>query len=212
MSWTIYFNSKQQTTWFPLQSKSPLESNALSHPSLPRFYALLEGFFLDALPFCHYTHLDGLHTFKTGPLDDHLQLGERKTSHRAIGSNVLLGQILRALWANNYLSCHISHLFSCTERSKCHRISFIDLLIVWLCGKNSFWTMPITSKNVNHPITFQRDCVQWLYIEKIKVGNFSLNIEVEKKHCLTKFRQVAETSIKNSKWGPELLIQNQVEI
>ena len=36
-SQTIYFNSKQQNAWFPLQS-NPLNTNTLSHPSSLRFY------------------------------------------------------------------------------------------------------------------------------------------------------------------------------
>ena len=59
----------------------PLESNALFHPSLPRFYALLEGFFWDAPQLHCYGPLDGLHTIKMGPLDDPLQLGEQKKNH-----------------------------------------------------------------------------------------------------------------------------------
>ena len=56
----------------------PLKSNALFHPSLPHFYALLGGFFWNAPQFHHYSPLDGLHVFKTGPLDDPLELGEKK--------------------------------------------------------------------------------------------------------------------------------------
>ena len=58
---------------------TPLESNALFHHSLPRFYALLEGFFWDAPQLRRYGPLDGLHAFKTGPLDDPLELGENKS-------------------------------------------------------------------------------------------------------------------------------------
>ena len=62
----------------------PLESNALFHPSLPRFYALLEGFFWDAPQLRRYGPLDGLHAFKTGPLDDPLELsGEKKNVTRS---------------------------------------------------------------------------------------------------------------------------------
>ena len=47
----------------------PLKSNVLSYCSLPCFYALLKGFFRDAPQLCCYSPLDGLHTFKTGPLE-----------------------------------------------------------------------------------------------------------------------------------------------
>ena len=63
----------------------PLESNALFHPSLPRFYALLEGFVWDAPQLRGYGPLDGLHAFKTGPLDDPFELGEKK---KATGSKI----------------------------------------------------------------------------------------------------------------------------
>lgn len=56
---------------------NPLESNALSHPSLPCIYALLEGFSWDAPELRRYDPLDDLHTFKEGPLDDPLSLGKR---------------------------------------------------------------------------------------------------------------------------------------
>lgn len=58
-----------------------LNSNALFHPSLSRFYALLEGFFWNVLQLCHYSTLDGHHIFKGGLLDDPLELGEKKKSH-----------------------------------------------------------------------------------------------------------------------------------
>ena len=61
----------------------PLASNTLFHPSLPRFYALLEGFFWDAPQLCCYGPLDGLHAFKMGPLDDPLELGEKKKVTRS---------------------------------------------------------------------------------------------------------------------------------
>ena len=77
VSQTSYFNSKQQTTWFPFKV-IPLASNALFHPTLPRFYALLEGFIWDAPQLRHYGPLDGLHAFKTGPLNDPFELGEKK--------------------------------------------------------------------------------------------------------------------------------------
>ena len=78
---TIYFNSKQQTTWFPLQSNViPLKSDALFHPSLPHFSALLEGFFWDATQLHHYSPLGGLHAFKTGPLMIHWAWGKEKSN------------------------------------------------------------------------------------------------------------------------------------
>ena len=61
----------------------PLESNALFHPALPRFCALLEGFFWDAPQLCRYGPRDGLHAFKTGPVDDPLELGEKKKVTRS---------------------------------------------------------------------------------------------------------------------------------
>ena len=81
----------------------PLESNALFHPSMPRLYALLEWFFWAAPQLHRYGPLDGLHAFKTGPLDDPLELGEKKKVARSkirwIGrlfqyGDVLLGQEL----------------------------------------------------------------------------------------------------------------------
>lgn len=50
-SQTIYFNSKQEIMWFPLQINPP-ESNELFHTSLLRFYTLLEAFILDDSQFC----------------------------------------------------------------------------------------------------------------------------------------------------------------
>ena len=81
----------------------PLKSRARFHPSLPRFYALLEGFFWNASQLCCYSPLDGLHVFKTGPLDDPLELDEKQkvtwNKVRWIGTlfqqgNVLLSQEL----------------------------------------------------------------------------------------------------------------------
>ena len=66
MPQTIYFNSKQATR-FPLQSNSPsFLYTFLSF--LPRFYALLKGFFWDALQCHRYGPLDGLSVFKIGSL------------------------------------------------------------------------------------------------------------------------------------------------
>ena len=59
----------------------PLESNALFHPSLPHFYALLKIFFWDAPRLHRYSPIDGLQAFKTGSLDDPHELGEKKKSH-----------------------------------------------------------------------------------------------------------------------------------
>ena len=59
-----------------------LESNALSHPTVPRFYVLLEGFFMDATQLHRYSLLRGLHTFKTGPLNDPFEHGEKKNTTR----------------------------------------------------------------------------------------------------------------------------------
>ena len=73
------------------------------HPSLPRFCAPLEGFFWDAPQLRRYSPLDGPHAFKTGPLDDPLELGKKKkvtqSKIRWIGrlfqyGDVLLGQEL----------------------------------------------------------------------------------------------------------------------
>ena len=47
-----------------------LEFNALSYYPLARFYELLEEFFWDTPQLRRYGPLDGLHTFKTNPLDD----------------------------------------------------------------------------------------------------------------------------------------------
>ena len=111
MSQAIYFNSKQQITWFPRQS-NPLESNGLFHPSPPHFCALLGGFLCTAgriplhcwedssallggflctagriplgtpqLP--GYGPLDGLHPSKRVPLMIPLSLGKEKKSHGA---------------------------------------------------------------------------------------------------------------------------------
>ena len=56
----------------------PFESNSLSHLLMLRFYALLEGFFLDALHLFCYSPLDGLHSSKTGLLDGPFELREKK--------------------------------------------------------------------------------------------------------------------------------------
>ena len=60
----------------------PLESNALSHPSLLHHYALLEELFWNAPQLYQYVLLDGLHAFKMGPLSViPLRLGKRKMPH-----------------------------------------------------------------------------------------------------------------------------------
>lgn len=79
MSQTIYFNSKLHG--FPFKVPT-LESNALFHPSLSHFYALLEEFFLGSPQLHCYNPLDGLNALKTGHLDDPLELREKKLSYR----------------------------------------------------------------------------------------------------------------------------------
>lgn len=59
-----------------------LASNLMQH-SLPHLYALLEAFLLDAPQLRHYSLFDGLHVFKTGPLDDFLELREKEKSRGA---------------------------------------------------------------------------------------------------------------------------------
>ena len=49
-------------------------------------YALLNGFFKDALRFRRYDIFDGFHTFKTNFLDDLVKLKKKKNSHRARSS------------------------------------------------------------------------------------------------------------------------------
>ena len=51
----------------------------IPYPSLPHYYAVLERFFWDAAQLCHFDPLDGLDTFKIGPLDNTLNL--EKKSH-----------------------------------------------------------------------------------------------------------------------------------
>ena len=55
-----------------------LESNKASYLSLLRFIALLEGFSWNAPKLNRYGPLDVLYTFKLGPLDGPLDLGEKK--------------------------------------------------------------------------------------------------------------------------------------
>lgn len=43
-----------------------LESNALFHPLLARFYALVEGFFLDIPQLCRKDLFNGLYAIKRG--------------------------------------------------------------------------------------------------------------------------------------------------
>ena len=71
VSQTIYFSSEQYGVHF---KEISLEANALFHSSLPQ----MEGFFWDAPQLHRYSTLDGLHSFKTVPLDDPLELGEKK--------------------------------------------------------------------------------------------------------------------------------------
>ena len=78
VSQTIYFNFKQQTTWFHFQ-EIYFKSNALTYFSLPRFYALFKEFFYDILQLRRYGPFDGFHAFKT----DSLHLEWRRKSHGA---------------------------------------------------------------------------------------------------------------------------------
>ena len=59
VSQMIYFKAKLQTTSCPLQ-RIPLESNTLSHPSLPLLHALLEGFFRDPPQLCRHGLFDAV--------------------------------------------------------------------------------------------------------------------------------------------------------
>ena len=54
------------------------ENNLLSYPSLPGFYALLEGFFEDISQLLHYDSLDCLTPNKISSLDDFLELGVKE--------------------------------------------------------------------------------------------------------------------------------------
>ena len=115
VSQRIYFNSKQKTTWFPLQI-IPLESNALPHSPQPYVYALLEGFFWDT----SQLRLDVLHGFKKSSLDDFLEFEEKKSSH-GVRSEVFSKTVMflsakkcriyRTLWTGG-LSWWSSHNFS----------------------------------------------------------------------------------------------------
>ena len=67
-----------QTTNHMIFSSFPLESNALSDPSLPCINLLMEGFFWDASQLCYYGILNGLHAFKMSSLDNALKFGEKK--------------------------------------------------------------------------------------------------------------------------------------
>ena len=60
----------------------PLNSNRIQNLSLPRFYALQEGFSSDDSPVCQYGPYNGLRVLKTGPLDDPLNLAKRNKSSR----------------------------------------------------------------------------------------------------------------------------------
>ncbi len=53
-------------------------SNGFYHSSLPRHYALLGGFSWDAQQLRRFGPFDDFHAFKMGPLDDPLELGEKK--------------------------------------------------------------------------------------------------------------------------------------
>lgn len=56
----------------------PIESNVFSHPFLPRFYVLPEGFFLADPQLRRYGPLDGPQVLKTDPLDDPFKVGKNK--------------------------------------------------------------------------------------------------------------------------------------
>lgn len=121
----------------------------------------------------------GLHTFKIGPLDDPIRVREKKKvtsgeqgscSSKAMLFSAKNCRILRALWAgallrwsSHDLSSHNSCLSSCTEKSKCHRNFFIDLMIdqdIMLDDNticvNLFYPYLTTHPS---PITFQTDLV-----------------------------------------------------
>ena len=72
------FQFQRKTTWSPLQIIS-LKTNALSHPSLPSFYALLEGSFREAIYFVAMTLLMISMPTKWVPFS----LQKRKKSHGA---------------------------------------------------------------------------------------------------------------------------------
>ena len=142
VSQTIYFNSKQQTTWLPHQV-FPLELNALFHHSLlctsmhcwnnssrMSLSSVITDLLMASMP------------SKRVHLMIPLSLGERKKSHRAWSGeqegcsttamffSARNCQMFRVLWAgalswwsSHNLSCRNSRLFSRTERSKSCRIS-----------------------------------------------------------------------------------------
>ena len=143
------------------------------------------------------------------PLMIPLSLGKRRKSHGArsceqggFSSTVMFFsarncRMLRALWAgalswwsSHDLSCHNSRLFSRTDRSKSRRISLQTCwLIVWPCGKNSLWTMPLTSQNVNNmTLTFDFDCLDFFrprWGRRLPLTALALGFQVELKNsCL----------------------------
>ena len=60
-------------------SKYPCQIILVYNPSMK----LLEGFFKDASQLYHYVPVDGLQTFKTGPLDNPLEFGQMKKVTRS---------------------------------------------------------------------------------------------------------------------------------
>ena len=102
VSQMIYFKSNYKLQVVPFKV-IPLESNALSHPSLPCLHALLEGFFRDPPQLRRHGLFNVVHIFKTSPLDNPLELGEEeKVTWSQVGQverllqhgDVLLGQEL----------------------------------------------------------------------------------------------------------------------
>ena len=78
-----YFNSiiKDGLQRFHLKVR-PIESNPLSQSSLLRLYPQVEEFFWDFPQLSIYIFLDGLHTFKTVPLDNPLEHTEQDLGKR----------------------------------------------------------------------------------------------------------------------------------
>ena len=115
LSQARYFNSKSKQHVF-LSFVIILETNALSQPSLQRFYALLGGFSGDVTQLRLYDSLNGLHTFKTRPFDNPLGLVEKKKVKRNkirwmrffMYSDVPLGQELSNVQEAN--SCYFSNM------------------------------------------------------------------------------------------------------
>ena len=108
----------------------PVKSNVLYYPSLP----LLEEFFWDTNQLWFWGPLESFYTFKISPLDDPLELGEKKnvmcSKIRQKGSLFLFWQCStrprtavcsKQMRSGHNLSCHNSHLFPCSEQSIRHR-------------------------------------------------------------------------------------------